>query len=102
MLFHITQVHAPEDCPYGSGGSRKFHDSSVSEVTVHGVYGAFMEHTIYMVVEADDFSDAQQVPAAGDEGLLDRDHPGERGAAAELVTSSATSAMCQRADGSPF
>ena len=42
MLFHITQVHAPEDCPYGSGGSRKFHDSSVSEVTVHGVYGAFM------------------------------------------------------------
>ena len=55
MLFHITQVHAPEDCPYGNGGSRKFHDSSVSEVTVHGVYGAFMEHTIYMVVEADDF-----------------------------------------------
>ena len=54
MLFHITQVHAPEDCPYGSGGSRKFHDSSVSEVTVHGVYGAFMEHTIYMIVEADD------------------------------------------------
>ena len=42
MLFHITQVHAPEDCPYGTGGSRKFHDSSVSEVTVHGVYGAFM------------------------------------------------------------
>ena len=30
--------------------------SSVSEVTVHGVYGAFMEHTIYMVVEADDFT----------------------------------------------
>jgi hypothetical protein len=56
MLFHITQVHAPEDCPYGSGGSRKFHDSSVSEVTVHGVYGAYMEHTIYMVVEADDFA----------------------------------------------
>ena len=55
MLFHITQVHAPEDCPYGSGGSRKFHDSSVSEVTVHGVYGAFMEHTIYLIVQADDF-----------------------------------------------
>ena len=55
MLFHITQVHAPEDCPYGSGGSRSLHDASVSEVTVHGVYGAYMEHTIYMIVEADDF-----------------------------------------------
>jgi hypothetical protein len=56
MLFHITQVHAPEDCPYGSGGSRKFHDSTVEGVTVHGVYGAFMEHTIYLVVETDDFN----------------------------------------------
>jgi hypothetical protein len=56
MLFHITQVHDPADCPYGSGGSRKFHDASVEGVTVHGVYGAFMEHTIYMVVETDDFN----------------------------------------------
>jgi hypothetical protein len=56
MLFHITQVHAPEDCPYGRGGSRSLHDASVDGVTVHGVYGAFMEHTIYMVVETDDFN----------------------------------------------
>ncbi len=55
MLFHITQVHDPADCPYGHGGSRKFHDASVEGVTVHGVYGAYMEHTIYLVVEADDF-----------------------------------------------
>jgi hypothetical protein len=55
MLFHITQVHDPAECPYGQGGSRKFHDASVEGVTVHGVYGAFMEHTIFMVVEADDF-----------------------------------------------
>lgn len=56
MLFHITQVHAPEDCPYGNGGSRKYHDASVEGVTVQGIYGAFMEHTIYMVVEADDLT----------------------------------------------
>ena len=54
MLFHITQVHAPEDCPYASGGSRRFHDSSVGEVTEHGVYRSFMEHTIYLEDEADD------------------------------------------------
>jgi hypothetical protein len=56
MLFHITQIHDPADCPYGQGGSRKFHDSSADGVTVHGVYGAYMEHTIWMIVEADDFN----------------------------------------------
>ena len=54
MLFHIEQVHSPEDCPYGRGGSRSLHDASVDGVEVHGLYGAFMEHTIFMVVEADD------------------------------------------------
>ena len=54
MLFHITQVHAPEDCPYGKGGSRSLHDASVPGVEVKAVYGAFMEHVIYLVVEADD------------------------------------------------
>ncbi len=54
MLFHIEQVHTPENCPYGSGGSRSLHDASVDGVDVKAVYGSFMEHTIYLVVEADD------------------------------------------------
>ena len=55
MLFHIEQVHSPENCPYGHGGSRSLHDASVSDVTLVAMYGAFMEHTIYLIVEADDF-----------------------------------------------
>ena len=55
MLFHIEQVHAPADCPIGNGGSRSLHDASVEGVDVKAVYGAFMEHTIYFIVEADDF-----------------------------------------------
>ncbi len=54
MLFHIEQVHSPEDCPYGRGGSRSLHDATVDGVEVKGVYGAFMEHTIFLVVEASD------------------------------------------------
>ena len=54
MLFHIQQVHAPEDCPYGKGGSRSLHDASVPGVDVKAVYGAFMEHVIYLVFESDD------------------------------------------------
>lgn len=54
MLFHIEQVHQPEDCPYGRGGSRSLHDATVEGVDVVAVYGAFMEHVVYLVVEADD------------------------------------------------
>ncbi len=54
MLFHIEQVHTPENCPYGRGGSRSLHDATVAEVQLTAVYGAFMEHVIYLIVEATD------------------------------------------------
>jgi hypothetical protein len=54
VLFHIEQVHSPENCPYGNGGSRSLHDASVAGVEVKGVYGAFSEHTIFLLVEATD------------------------------------------------
>lgn len=56
MLFHIEQSHAPADCPYGRGGSRSLHDATVEGVRVVGVYGAFTEHVIFLVVEADDLN----------------------------------------------
>jgi hypothetical protein len=55
VLFHIEQVHTPEICAFGRGGSRSLLDASVAEVTLVAMYGAFMEHTIYLIVEADDF-----------------------------------------------
>jgi hypothetical protein len=54
MLFHIKQVHTPEMCPYGKGGSGSLHDKNAPGIKLVGFYGAFMEHTIYMIVEADD------------------------------------------------
>ena len=42
------------DCPYGQGGSRSLHDASVAGVEVKGIYGAFTEHVIFLIVEADD------------------------------------------------
>jgi hypothetical protein len=54
MFFHIEQSHDPADCPYGNGGSRSLHDADVDAVRVLGVYGAFTEHVVFMVVEADD------------------------------------------------
>jgi hypothetical protein len=47
-------VHAPQDCPYGNGGSPSLYDASVEDVRVVGVYGSFMAHTIYYIVEATD------------------------------------------------
>lgn len=54
MLFHITQVHTPEMCPLGSGGSGSLYDADVDGVTMIGRYGANAQHTLFFVVEADD------------------------------------------------
>ena len=54
MLFHVEQVHDPQDCPYGHGGSRSLHDATVEGVNLLAVYGAFMEHVVYLIVEAED------------------------------------------------
>ena len=56
MLFHIEQVHSPENCPYGKGGSRSLHDASVPGVKVIAIYGSFMEHVIWLIVEANDIT----------------------------------------------
>jgi hypothetical protein len=65
MFFHIEQTHAPADCPYGSGGSRSLHDASVAGVRVVGVYGAFTEHVVFIVVEADDLDEVHRFLAPG-------------------------------------
>ena len=54
MLFHVEQVHSPENCPYGRGGSPSLYDATVADVKVVAVYGSFMAHTIYYIVQAED------------------------------------------------
>jgi hypothetical protein len=54
MLFHITQSHAPRDCPLGKGGSTSLFDGESKDVTIHGYWLAFPQHTTYLVVETDD------------------------------------------------
>jgi hypothetical protein len=53
MLFHITQTHTPETCPVDEGGSTVLYDPTVEGIKLRGMYGAFSEHVIYFVVEAD-------------------------------------------------
>ena len=54
MLFHITQVHTPELCPRDEGGSNSLYDHTVPGVRLVGRYGANAQHTLFLVVEADD------------------------------------------------
>lgn len=56
MLFHITQVHSPELCPRDEGGSNSLYDATVEGVTLIGRYGANAQHTLFLVVEADDIN----------------------------------------------
>ena len=60
MLFHIKQTHAPADCPYGKGGSKSLFDKESTEVTIHGYWLAFPQHTTYLVVETDDVAKLQR------------------------------------------
>ena len=53
MLFHITQSHAPKDCPYGKGGSTSLFDGESKDVKIHGYWLSFPRHTTYLVVETD-------------------------------------------------
>jgi hypothetical protein len=53
MLFHITQTHPPELCPLGEGGSSTLYNPKAEGVKFLAMYGAFPEHVIYYIVEAE-------------------------------------------------
>ncbi len=53
MLFHVTQTHTPENCPKNVGGSKTLYNHNVEGVKLRAIYGAFPQHVIYYIVEAD-------------------------------------------------
>jgi hypothetical protein len=53
MLFLITQTHTPESCPKDEGGSKTLYNPNADGVKLRALYGAFAEHVIYYVVEAE-------------------------------------------------
>ena len=60
MLYHITQAHTPENCPIGDGGSNSLFDPSAEGVKLIGRYGANSEHTLFFIVETDDWQALQK------------------------------------------
>jgi Domain of unknown function (DUF3303) len=59
MLFHITQRHTPETCPVDEGGSNSLFNPNVEGLKLIGRYGANSEHTLFYIVEADDWTALQ-------------------------------------------
>ena len=60
MLFLVTQKHTPEVCPKDTGGSKTLYDPNVKGLTLKGMYGAFSDHVIYFVVEANSLGAVHQ------------------------------------------
>jgi hypothetical protein len=60
MLFHITQTHTTENCPKDVGGSKTLYDPKVEGVKLRAMYGAFAQHVIYYIVEADSLEPIQK------------------------------------------
>ncbi len=65
MLFHITQSHTPGRCPKDEGGSEILRDPNAEGVKVVASYGAFSEHVIYYIVEAESLDAVHQFLFAG-------------------------------------
>jgi len=53
MLFLITQTHTPGACPKDEGGSKILYNPSAEGIKLRAMYGAFAEHVIYYLVEAE-------------------------------------------------
>jgi hypothetical protein len=53
MLFHITQSHTADLCPKDEGGSKTLYNPTAGGVKLVAMYGAFPEHVIYYLVEAE-------------------------------------------------
>jgi hypothetical protein len=53
MLFHVTQTHTAESCPKDDGGSKTLYNPKAEGVKFLAMYGAFPEHVIYYIVEAE-------------------------------------------------
>jgi len=56
MLFLITQSHTPATCPKEKGGSHTLYNPEAEGVTLKAMYGAFAQHIIYYLVEANDLA----------------------------------------------
>jgi hypothetical protein len=61
MLFHITQTHPPELCPKDEGGSTTLYDPKAEGVKFLAMYGAFPEHVIYYIIEAENRSGSSRL-----------------------------------------
>ncbi len=62
MLFLIIQTHTPETCPIDTGGREVLHENpeNVPGLKIVAGYGAYTEHTLYYVVEADDYDTVEK------------------------------------------
>lgn len=60
MLFHITQSHSPENCPKDEGGSSVLFNKEAQGVELRAMYGAFAEHVVYYVIEAESMKAVNQ------------------------------------------
>ena len=67
MLFLITQTHTPETCTIDAGGREVLHEKpeNVPGLKIVAAYGAYTEHILYYIVEADDYAAVEKFLTPG-------------------------------------
>jgi hypothetical protein len=65
MLFLVKQVHSPEACPRGKGGTKTLYNEKAEGVKLDRVFGDFSRHTVYYILEAEWVEDVQKFLGPG-------------------------------------
>lgn len=67
MMFLITQTHSPETCPIDAGGREALHEDPKKVKGLHVVtgFGAYPDHVLYYLVEADDYDAVEKFLTPG-------------------------------------
>ncbi len=62
LLFLVTQTHTLETCPIDAGGREILHEKpeNAPGLNIVAAYGAYTEHTLYYIVEADDYDTVEK------------------------------------------
>lgn len=67
MLFLITQTHSPGNCPIDAGGREALHadPKKVEGLGVITGFGAYTDHVLYYLVEAEDYDAVEKFLTPG-------------------------------------
>ena len=65
MLFVAVQTHGPRECPANQKGAKSLYDEKNKKVKIKSIYRCGPAHTLYYVLESNDFNEVERFFMSG-------------------------------------